>query len=644
MTKTIFKTIGAAVMAALLCVTCGDSGLDRSPTNSGDVDGLLDRLHGKPDNNKPADTTGGGTPTTPTVKTYTLNVGRNIASGGSVSRNPSKTAYDAGETVTVTATPYSDYGFTGWSGAANGTTNPVIIKMDGNKTLTANFEWQGTTPEPTPVTRYELAISAKPATGGSVSLDPDYSDYEEGAQVTATAAAFPGYRFTGWSGAATETTNSVTITMNGNKTLTAEFAQIYTVTFNANGGNALTPNTDTTDTDGKLASLPEPTRNGYAFNGWYTAAEGGSEVTVNRVYTANTTIYAQWTANPITPPQSTVYTVTFNYNYSGSTNTTATTGADGKLASLPTPTRSGYDFNGWWTAATGGDSVHVGKAYSENTVIYAKWTINNYTVTFNSQSGSAVSSQSIGHGNKATKPTDPTRASYTFGGWYKESACTNAWDFTADVVTFAITLYAKWNREYDVFTDTRDSKIYKKVEIGEQTWMAENLNYDGKDNGGGEIGKCYDNNPDNCTKYGRLYNWSTALNGASSSSEIPSGVQGICPAGWHLPSEAEWVKLTNFVGGAETAGPKLKSADGWNNKDANGTDDYGFLALPSGTAIPWGTDSTIFNNIGTVSYLWSATSSENGSGARVIGVTSSAKVTAGNHGSSYLYSVRCVEN
>ena len=452
MTKTILKTIGAAAMAALFCVTCGDSGPDRSLTNDGDVDGLLDRIHGKP-----ADTTGGGTPPTPpAAKTYTLTVGTvssNGARGGSVSRNPSRTAYDAGESVTVTATPDSNYKFTEWSGAASGTANPITITMNGDKTLTANFEWQGTTPPPPPVTAYKITISINPATGGSVSLNPDRSDYDENAQVAATATARTDYRFTGWSNAATGTANPITITMNGNKTLTANFEQIpkYTITFNYNNGSTNT--TAITDTDGKLTTLPTPTRNGYTFNGWFTAAEGGVEVTVDRVYTANTAIFAQWTANPVTPTP-TQYTITFNYNYTSVSNTTAITNTDGKLASLPNPTRTDYTFNGWYTAAEGGTAVTENRVYTENTTIYAQWTANpitptptQYTITFNVNGGNALTTNTAktGTDGKLTTLPTPTRTNHTFKGWWTVQTATGGDSVKVDrVYTADAIIYARW--------------------------------------------------------------------------------------------------------------------------------------------------------------------------------------------------------
>jgi uncharacterized protein (TIGR02145 family) len=132
------------------------------------------------------------------------------------------------------------------------------------------------------------------------------------------------------------------------------------------------------------------------------------------------------------------------------------------------------------------------------------------------------------------------------------------------------------------FTDSRDGKAYRKVTIGKQTWMAENLNYAASDS------KCYGNNSSNCEKYGRLYNWPTAMSA--------------CPAGWHLPSDAEWKTLEYSVGGSKTAGKKLKSKTGWYN-NGNGTDDVGFSALHGG----YGSSGGSFSNAGLSGGWWSTT-------------------------------------
>ncbi|MDP4267442.1 MAG: fibrobacter succinogenes major paralogous domain-containing protein [Bacteroidota bacterium] len=102
-------------------------------------------------------------------------------------------------------------------------------------------------------------------------------------------------------------------------------------------------------------------------------------------------------------------------------------------------------------------------------------------------------------------------------------------------------------------TDSRDNKTYKVVKVGTQVWMAENLNYTTSTGSW-----CYNNDVNNCAVYGRLYDWPTAMQGASSSNSSPSGVKGICPDGWHLPSDAEWLILASYLGGDSIAGAKMK--------------------------------------------------------------------------------------
>jgi uncharacterized protein (TIGR02145 family) len=151
------------------------------------------------------------------------------------------------------------------------------------------------------------------------------------------------------------------------------------------------------------------------------------------------------------------------------------------------------------------------------------------------------------------------------------------------------------------FTDGRDGAVYNKVTIGKQVWMAENLNYAGEDEDN-EIGVCFYNEAPFCELYGRLYDWHTVMDGASSSATVPSGVRGICPSGWHLPSDAEWMVLTDYVGGEWTAGSKLRSTTNWYS-NGNGTDEYGFTAMPGGIRYSGGG----FTNTGNCGYWWSAT-------------------------------------
>jgi uncharacterized protein (TIGR02145 family) len=189
------------------------------------------------------------------------------------------------------------------------------------------------------------------------------------------------------------------------------------------------------------------------------------------------------------------------------------------------------------------------------------------------------------------------------------------------------------------FCDERDGQRYVYVTIGEgetaQTWMAENLNYNA------DGSKCYDNDPDNCVTYGRLYDWTTAMNNSASSTANPSGVQGVCPTGWHLPSRAEWDVLMDYTSGAK----KLKSASGWNNRSdgtsGNGTDDYGFSALPGGNGILVGIDFLYVGNSG----YWCSASESNSIYAYGRGMYNSSDGAGwGPNYKSDLQSVRCLQD
>ncbi|MBR2095473.1 MAG: hypothetical protein IJ908_07680, partial [Fibrobacter sp.] len=131
-------------------------------------------------------------------------------------------------------------------------------------------------------------------------------------------------------------------------------------------------------------------------------------------------------------------------------------------------------------------------------------------------------------------------------------------------------------------TDSRDGNVYRTIKIGNQVWMAENLNF--KTDGS----YCYNDSSKYCKKYGRLYSWSAA--------------NKACPEGWHLPTIDEFKTLFASVGKQSTAGSKLKSASGW-NKDGNGTDDFGFAALPAG--IRYGKDK-YYNYEGHHANFWSS--------------------------------------
>ena len=181
------------------------------------------------------------------------------------------------------------------------------------------------------------------------------------------------------------------------------------------------------------------------------------------------------------------------------------------------------------------------------------------------------------------------------------------------------------NCEYGTLTDDRDGQTYKTVKIGEQWWMAENLNYryiQQTYNGGEKDSSsyCYNDDPANCEKYGRLYLWSAAMDSAGiilgntangcgygETCNLGEGkVRGVCPEGWHLPDTTEWKTLFDAVGGNATAGIMLKSTEGWNDYEGtsgNGSDIFGFSALPAG--IRYGNED--YDIEGDGAYFWSST-------------------------------------
>ena len=136
--------------------------------------------------------------------------------------------------------------------------------------------------------------------------------------------------------------------------------------------------------------------------------------------------------------------VSFNSN-GGSNIENLSVEYDAKAVAPLNPTKTGYTFGGWYTDnATFQTFDFENTAITDDITLFAKWTINNYTVTFNSQGGSAVTSKTADYNSVITAPVAPTKTGYTFGGWYKEAGCINAWNFITDKVTANTTLYAKW--------------------------------------------------------------------------------------------------------------------------------------------------------------------------------------------------------
>ena len=151
-----------------------------------------------------------------------------------------------------------------------------------------------------------------------------------------------------------------------------------------------------------------------------------------------------------------------------------------------------------------------------------------------------------------------------------------------------------------------EGKDYKTVKIGNQTWMAENMNCEV--NGSA----CYDDEPANCDDYGRLYTWDAAIS--------------VCPIGWHLPSDDDWNELMDEVGGTSVAGTMLKKTSGWDDEDGDyipGTDEHGFSALPGGV----GSSDGDFGYAGVSGLWWSSSDNEDDAASPTAGTWATAAST-----------------
>ncbi|SHG79840.1 major paralogous domain-containing protein [Fibrobacter sp. UWH9] len=210
-----------------------------------------------------------------------------------------------------------------------------------------------------------------------------------------------------------------------------------------------------------------------------------------------------------------------------------------------------------------------------------------------------ASSSSVKPGSSSSKKDDPM-----------SSSSRGLFDMTKDE-------FLNPEITYGTMTDTRDNKTYKIVKIGDQVWMAENLNYADSIKTPSLKGNswCYDNKAENCDVTGRLYTWAAAIDSVALANDsddpqtcgygeectLPTVVQGVCPEGWHLPSYDEWETLFKAVGGSSAAGKALKSGSGWSD-NGNGTDTYGFSALPAGRRLSSGSFGGAGGNVG----FWSA--------------------------------------
>jgi len=347
----------------------------------------------------------------------------------------------------------SKYRITFVFGLSDYTSLPTDINTPTTESTNTPTNAPTNTPTNTPIQDYEVTFNSQGGSDVSAITAQQNTLIEVPTDPTKT-----GYAFAGWY-KETELSNAWafdTDTVASNTILYAKWIiNSYTVTFDSQGGSEIDP--ANVEYNSEIIPPVAPTKEGHTFAGWYKEAELTNAWTfVTDKVTANTTLYAKWTIN----------SYTLNFDSQGGSAVSSVSVVHNTVATAPTaPTKTGYTFVGWykevglintWAFAT--DKIIA------NTTLYAKWTINNYTVIFDSQGGSAVNNINTYYESMITAPIMPTKTGYTFAGWYKESSITNPWIFGNDRVVSDMTLYAKWTiNTYKITFDSQGGNNVNSV-------------------------------------------------------------------------------------------------------------------------------------------------------------------------------------
>ena len=266
----------------------------------------------------------------------------------------------------------------------------------------------------------------------------------------------------------------------------------------------------------------------------------------------------------------------------------------------------------------------------------------NFTLQGNTpQFGTGVWTLLSGSDGVIDNPTDPVS---NFTGTYGNSY-TLRWTITTDCDStydqFGIYSYGSCG----LLTDTRDGKVYQTVKIDTMCWMAENLNYgtridgsvDQTDNSVAEK-YCYDDDETNCDVYGGLYQWNEVMQ-----YDTLLKVQGICPDGWHIPSNSEWQVLSNLVGGNSVSGGKMKEAgfEHWNQPNTGAVNSFGFTAIPGGNRY---FNGGAFFSMGNTANFWTSSKSNSSNAWRRKIETGYAELYQSSFNKNYGFSLRCLKD
>ncbi len=312
------------------------------------------------------------------------------ANNGSGSMSNQGIAYGSSAALTANAFTRTGYSFAGWNTAANGSGtaygNGATYGPIGAGNVTLYAQWS--------VNNYAITFDANGGSGGwSQSL-------AFGSTLTPPAVTRTGYTFSSWSPAPPATVPAA------NSTYTAQWAiNTYYIIFNTNGGSGSMSNQGIVYGQSANLTANAFNRTGYSFTGWNTASNGSGTAYANGVSfgpigAGNVTLYAQWSINS--------YTIIFDAN--GGTGGWSQSLVYASSLTPPAVTRTGYTFTGWSPSPPP-------TVPADHSTYIAQWIINNYTISFDEQGGTAVADITQNFGTTVTAPANPTKTGYTFTGW-----------------------------------------------------------------------------------------------------------------------------------------------------------------------------------------------------------------------------------
>ncbi|MBI3124513.1 MAG: fibronectin type III domain-containing protein [Ignavibacteriales bacterium] len=332
---------------------------------------------------------------TASINTYLLTI---TSVNGAVYKNPDLASYTHGTQVQITATPTAGYTFTGWSGDASGSANPITVTMTGNKNIIANYS----------INTYSLTITSE---NGSVIKNPDQENYNHGSTVQLTASPITGYTFVGWSGDVSGSANPITIIMDGNKSIAANYSvSTYALTVISVNGT-ITKNPDQVSyAHGAQVQITAVPITGYTFIGWSGDATG-SENPLTVIMDGSKNITANYSINTFTLSITSINGTVAkspdqaSYNY----------GSQVQLTATPTV---GYSFTNWSGDASGAvNPVTINMDGDKN--ITANYSINTYTIAITSVNGTVTKEPDLTNYNHGTqvKLTAIPSDGYKFSQW-----------------------------------------------------------------------------------------------------------------------------------------------------------------------------------------------------------------------------------